>query len=99
MTAATLVSIAVTPANPDIANGTTQQFTATGPYTDASTQDVSATVTWASTSTTVATVSDTLGSNGLATTAGVGITTVSASQGRSDRRHHVDRDPRLPFGG
>ena len=39
VTAATLVSIAVTPANPSIAKGTTQQFTATGTYTDSSTAE------------------------------------------------------------
>jgi len=42
------VSIAVTPANPTIAKGTTQQFTATGTYNDGSTQDITATerVSW-----------------------------------------------------
>src|SRR5207253_3015851 len=37
---ATLVSIAVTPASPSIAAGTGKQFTATGTYTDNSTQDL-----------------------------------------------------------
>ena len=37
---ASLVSIAVTPANPSIAKGTTQQFTATGTYSDSSTQNL-----------------------------------------------------------
>jgi ABC-type proline/glycine betaine transport system permease subunit len=37
--AATLQSIAVTPANPSIAKGRTQQFTATGTFSDNSTQD------------------------------------------------------------
>ena len=59
----------------------TQQFTATGHYTDNSTQDLTTQVTWASSDSAVATVSDTLGSNGLATTAGVGSTTVSATSG------------------
>ena len=36
---ATLSSIAVTPANPIIAAGLTQQFTATGTYSDASTAE------------------------------------------------------------
>ena len=40
MTAATLLSIAVTPANPSIATGTTQQFTATGTFSDNSTQNL-----------------------------------------------------------
>ena len=38
-TAATLLSIAVTPANPSIAVGIAQQFTATGTYSDHSTQN------------------------------------------------------------
>src|SRR5206468_6807618 len=42
------VSIAVTPANPAIAKGTTQQFTATGTYSDARTQDLTGSVTWTS---------------------------------------------------
>ena len=40
VTAATLVSIAVTPPSPSIAKGLTQQFTATGTYTDNSTQNL-----------------------------------------------------------
>ena len=38
-TSATLTSIAVTPANPSVAAGKTQQFTATGTFSDSSTQD------------------------------------------------------------
>jgi hypothetical protein len=81
VSAATLVSIEVSPVNASISNGSTQQFTATGLYTDNSTQDVTAQVTWASSDGAVATVSNAAGSNGLATTAGVGSTTVSASGG------------------
>ena len=55
----TLVSIEVTPADPSIANGLTQQFTATGLYTDNSTQDLTTEVTWASSDQAVATVSNT----------------------------------------
>ena len=75
------MSIEVSPAAPSIANGLTQQFTATGLYTDNSTQDLTAQVTWASSDDAVATVSNTAGSNGLATTAAVGSTTVSAMSG------------------
>src|SRR6202011_2348790 len=48
VTAAALQSIAVTPVNPSIAKGTTQQFAATGTYTDNSTQVLTGSVTWAS---------------------------------------------------
>ncbi len=85
VTDATLVSIEVSPAAPSIANGLTQEFTATGLYTDNSTEDLTAQATWASSDGAVATVSNAPGSNGLATTAGLGSTTVSASQRRSER--------------
>ncbi|MEO8906174.1 MAG: Ig-like domain-containing protein [Polyangiaceae bacterium] len=79
VTAATLVSISVTPATPSVAKGLTRQFTAMGTYTDASTQDLTTTATWASTDTEKATISNASGSQGLASTAAVGTTTVSAT--------------------
>src|SRR3984957_18151434 len=48
VTSATLVSIAVTPPNPSTANGLTRSFTATGTYTDLSTQNLTTQVTWSS---------------------------------------------------
>ena len=77
----TLASIAVTPANPGIAWGGTQQFTATGTYSDSTTQDITTSVTWSSSNTDVATISNTSGSNGLATSFTAGATDVSASLG------------------
>jgi len=70
-----LNSIAVTPANPSIAKGTTQQFTATGTFTDNSTVDLTNRVTWASATTTVATI-DTAG---LATGQSGGTSSIRAS--------------------
>lgn len=55
--AATLVSVAVTPATASIAIGATQQLTSTAVYTDGSARDVTATATWTSASTAIATVS------------------------------------------
>lgn len=81
VTAATLVSLTVTPATAAIANGTTQQFTVTGTYTDNSTQNLTTTATWSSSATSIATVSNAAGSNGLATSAGVGNSTITASIG------------------
>jgi hypothetical protein len=46
VTAATLVSIAVTPVDPRVESDKTQQMTATGTYSDASTRDITASVTW-----------------------------------------------------
>jgi len=77
VTAAALTSIAVTPGNPSVALGTTQQFTATGTFTDGSSQNLTGTATWASTATGVATVNST----GLATSAGDGMTTITATSG------------------
>jgi hypothetical protein len=73
---ATLVSIAVTPANPSITKGATQQFTATGRFSDSTTQVLSNAL-WASGTGTVATISNT----GLATTVGAGTSTISATVG------------------
>jgi hypothetical protein len=72
-----LVSIAVIPANPSIRKGTTQQFMATGSYSDGSTQSLTNSVTWSSSNTSVATISGT----GLATAAGTGSSTIQAASG------------------
>jgi hypothetical protein len=81
VTAATLVSIQVTPTNPSTTKGATLQFTATGIYTDNSTQDLTTQASWASSLTTVATISNATGSQGLATAQAVGQTTISATFG------------------
>jgi hypothetical protein len=82
VTAATLQSIAITPPNPSIAKGTTEQFTAIGTYSDGTTQDLTATVAWESSDLTVATISSSAGSDGLASTAtSTGTTTISATLG------------------
>lgn len=47
VTPAILSSLAISPSNPSIAKGTSQGFTAAGTYSDGSTADVSALVTWA----------------------------------------------------
>jgi hypothetical protein len=81
VTAATLVAIEVNPADPSISKGTTRQFGATGIYTDASTQDLTKHVTWSSSNTSVASISNAAGSNGLASALGVGSATISATLG------------------
>ena len=48
VTNASLVSISVTPANPSIPKGLTQQLTATGYFSDNSTEDLTNLVTWSS---------------------------------------------------
>ena len=81
VTPATLVSITVTPANPSIVLGTTEQFTATGTYSDNSTQDMTTSVTWSSSAGSVATISNAAGSNGKATSVAAGTTTITATSG------------------
>ncbi|MGH8283316.1 MAG: Ig-like domain-containing protein [Gammaproteobacteria bacterium] len=81
VTAATLKSIQVTPLNPSISLGNTQSFTATGTYTDNSTQNLTTQVTWSSSSTDVATISNATGSQGLATSVKIGTATITATNG------------------
>jgi uncharacterized protein YjdB len=82
VSAATLVSIAVTPApSLSIARGTTQQFKARGTYSDNTTQDLTTAVTWTSGSPGIASISNAAPSNGLAQTASVGTTAVTATVG------------------
>jgi hypothetical protein len=78
---ATLVSIAVTPATPSIAPALTKQFTATGTFTDNSTQNLTNSVIWSSSNTAIATISNAAGTNGLGTGIKSGTTTVQARQG------------------
>src|SRR5262249_29367358 len=74
---AALVSIAVTPITPTLPKGETRAFTATGTYSDQSTQDLTSQVTWASATPAVATIDAT----GKATGVAVGTSTITATQG------------------
>jgi hypothetical protein len=49
VTVVSLVYIAITPLNPTVTKGTTQQFTAAGTYSDGSTQDLTTMVSWTAT--------------------------------------------------
>src|SRR5512139_1418173 len=68
--------VIVTPTNPSIAKGTTQQFKATFSQGDIS-FDVTSAATWTSSDTTTATID----SAGLAYGAGTGVTTITAAYG------------------
>jgi len=72
-----LVSIAVTPPNNGIVVGGTQQFVATGTYSDGSSQNLTSAATWSSSNPAAATIT----AAGLATGAGVGSTTIQALSG------------------
>lgn len=54
--AITLSSIAITPSGATVAAGTSKQLTATGTYSDGTTQDITASVTWTSSDTGVASI-------------------------------------------
>lgn len=72
-----LESISLTPSESTIAAGTTQAFVATGTFSDATTRDVSSTVTWSSSEEATATVN----SAGLATSTAAGSATITATSG------------------
>jgi uncharacterized protein YjdB len=81
VTAALLTSIAVTPADQTIPNGSTIQLTATGTFSDGSTQDLtnSVSLSWTSSPGTIATVANTV-NPGLVTAIGEGTATITATQ-------------------
>jgi trimeric autotransporter adhesin len=81
VTAATLVSIAITPAIPTIPLGTTEQFAASGIFTDGSTQNITGSVQWASSDTTIATIGNAPGAQGLAVSVADGSSSISATSG------------------
>jgi trimeric autotransporter adhesin len=75
VTNATVQSITVMPANPTVALGSSQQFAASGSFSDGSTQDISNVVTWTSSTPTVAVVNQ----SGAAASASHGTTNINAA--------------------
>jgi hypothetical protein len=73
----TLVSITVLPNVATVPLGTNQQFSATGTYTDGSTQDLTSSVTWATSNPTAVGIT----SSGLASALTGGTSTITASSG------------------
>lgn len=82
---AALLSIDVSPTNPAIdptaPTGPTAPFVATGTFADSQTLDLTRIVTWDSSDTAVATISNVVGSQGLATALTDGMTTIRATLG------------------
>jgi Bacterial Ig-like domain (group 2)/PQQ-like domain len=76
-TFATLTGLQVVPANPALTPGTAQQLSATGIYSDGSTRDFTAAVTWSSSDGSVATVSP----SGLVTAVAAGSANITAATG------------------
>lgn len=79
LTVKDVVSIAITPAMPSIAVGTTLQFVATGTYSDGSTADLTSQAGWFSTNQSVAIISSLPASRGLASAVSAGTTTIRAT--------------------
>jgi hypothetical protein len=79
VTSAGLSSIEVTPTNPQIALGTSRQFSATGIFSDGSTQDLTGQVVWDSSTVSAATISNGPTSHGIADSVGLGNTTITAT--------------------
>ena len=77
---AVLQSIAITPANPTIGAGQSPQFTATGTYSDSTTQNITASVWWTSSNLSVATINSNLSTTpGSAFGASTGSSTIIAT--------------------
>ena len=79
--AGTLSTMTIAPANPTARAGSTVSFTATGTFSDGSTLDVTSFVTWTSSTTATADISNANGSRGQATTFAAGTTTIQAQRG------------------
>ncbi len=76
VTGKTLKTITVSPATVSLAEGATQQFTATATYTDSSTANITSNASWATANSAIATVN----SSGMVTAVAAGSTTITASQ-------------------
>ena len=79
VTAARLTAITVDPAASSIAKGTTVQLTATGDFTDGTTEDLTSQVSWTSADDTIAEVSNILATKGLVTGIAVGSALTTAT--------------------
>ncbi len=90
VTAATLSSLALTPANPTLKIGATQQLSTTATFSDASTRDVTASASYVSATPTAATVG---ASTGLSTGIAAGSSLVTASYGGKSATSTVTVSP------
>ena len=75
VTNASLTGINITPSDPSVALGGSQQFDAVGTFSDGSTEDLTTQASWNSSNANIATIS----SSGMATTAATGTATITAS--------------------
>ncbi len=78
--APTLLTLAVTPSTPSLIVGAEHQFQAMGTYSDGSTRDLTPEVEWTSSDTTVATIDNSAGANGLVRMVSSGETVITATE-------------------
>ena len=78
---ATVNSMVITPADPSTPKGLSKQFSVSGTFSDATTQDLTFDAVWASSAPAVASVSDAADSKGFARGLAVGASTISATFG------------------
>lgn len=76
-TSATLTAIAITPSSQNVIVGATQQFKATGMYSDSSTKDITTSVLWTSSNSAIVTIS----AGGLAAALSTGSVSITATFG------------------
>ncbi|EMF32277.1 bacterial Ig-like domain, group 2 [Leptospira interrogans serovar Pomona str. Fox 32256] len=79
---AVLTSIQINPVNPSLAKGLTQKFSATGIYSDNSNKDITSAVTWFSSDSSIATISNAQKNQGNAYGAATGATDIKATFGK-----------------
>lgn len=90
---ATLTGIVITPPMGTVIVGSTVGFTATGSYSDGSSQNITALVTWTSMNTTVATIDNAPGMQGVATGVAAGDATIEAAVGATTATATLHVDP------
>ncbi|BCS52567.1 Ig-like domain-containing protein [Geobacter sp. SVR] len=79
ISSATIDTLTISPAAPTIAKGLSTQFTASGLFSDGTTQDLTFDAVWSSSAPTVASVSNDPASKGLAQALTAGTTTIAAT--------------------
>ncbi|MDD2853457.1 MAG: Ig-like domain-containing protein [Desulfuromonadaceae bacterium] len=79
VSSSTITSLTITPVDQSLAVGLTSQFAVAGVFSDATVQDLTFDVTWDSSATSVASVSNAAASKGFAQTLAIGTSTISAT--------------------
>ncbi len=90
-----LVSITVTPANPTLSAGSTQQFVATGTFSDSSTQNLQS-VTWSSSNQSVSTITNDASDHGVAQALAAGNVHNYGERRVCKRLDHSDGTVKIP---